>query len=238
MIVIWWLQVNSQNCWTPIISNVQILPPNPPPPSLSPLQTQQQANITHIQSSSQGKKKHLWNTDLCQAVMSSVVYFSLCHYRNRSDENLPRRLSGFIDWSLTNFTLDKLVDGRTFPAFTAHELQLYNNNGDIIQMPPNLTTNNPPATSDILYLPYVNFDCLAEMFDSIERALYNFTDDPFNGTTVRYVCTTVCMTIYIHRTVLMIRTPDKSGHNCHKAVFLPADLQNRGNLHISCRIFC
>lgn len=39
-----------------------------------------------------------------------------------------------MDWSLTNFTVDKLLDGDAFPAFSAHELQVYDRNGDVIEI--------------------------------------------------------------------------------------------------------
>lgn len=71
------------------------------------------------------------------------------------------RLSGYVDWSLANFTLDKLIDGSAFPAFSAHELTLYNSDGNEIEN----------GDDKYMYVPFVNFDCLQNM----SSTTFNFT---------------------------------------------------------------
>ena len=63
-------------------------------------------------------------------------------------------LNGYIDWSLSNFTLQKLADGMSFPAFSAQELEIYDNDGNV------LTRTRDGIEQDVLYLPYVDFNCL------------------------------------------------------------------------------
>ena len=77
------------------------------------------------------------------------------------------RLSGFLDWSLTNFTIDKLVDGQAFPAFTAHELQIYLKEGD---------EKFEIGNEDVLYLPFINLSCLADRQMQMGKNLFNLTD--------------------------------------------------------------
>lgn len=81
-----------------------------------------------------------------------------------------------MDWTLSDFTVVKLLDGSAFPAFSAQELQLYDINGDII------TGRNG---SNALYLPYVDFDCLVRMDPNFLGLLQNFSNTVLNET---YVC--------------------------------------------------
>ena len=64
------------------------------------------------------------------------------------------RASGFVSFSLSPFKVVNLLDGDAFPGFAAHQLQLYNT-----------TTNQRIRDTDgneLLYLPFIDFDCLAE----------------------------------------------------------------------------
>ena len=67
-------------------------------------------------------------------------------YRDFHNLSHVPRLTGYVEWSLSNFSLNELVDGRAFPAFTAQELPLYID-GD--------------EQEDLLYLPFIDFDCIS-----------------------------------------------------------------------------
>ena len=78
--------------------------------------------------------------------------------------------SGYVNWSLTTFTLEKLVDGNTFPAFAAHELQLYDMDGEVITRDPQ--EGGRSGEDGVLYLPYINFTCLLENLNLNEEDLF------------------------------------------------------------------
>ena len=75
-------------------------------------------------------------------------------------------LSGFVDWSLTNFTVEKLLDGNSFPAYDFQKLSLFDVDGTEL-------TGNSTKDNAVLYLPFVNFTCLAENVPRIP--LHGFT---------------------------------------------------------------
>ena len=86
------------------------------------------------------------------------------------------RASGYVDWSLSTYRVANLLDGEAFPGFTAHSLQLYDSLGNRIQSNGN----------DLLYLPFIDFECLRNRINStLLSSIGNFTTvtpDP------RYVC--------------------------------------------------
>ena len=76
-------------------------------------------------------------------------------------------LSGYVNWSLSEFPVEVLLDGNAFPAFTAHELPLYDDNGDEVM---------GADDSPLLYLPWIDFDCLMEQnIGSTEVTTKNIT---------------------------------------------------------------
>lgn len=75
-------------------------------------------------------------------------------------------LAGFVNWSLANFTVSKLLDGQAFPAFSDHTLQLYDVEGEIL----------PNSTVNALYLPYVDFECLLGLYPDIEPYLMGYNN--------------------------------------------------------------
>ena len=66
-----------------------------------------------------------------------------------------------MNWSLAPFTVDRLLDGRSFPAFTAHELPLFDVEGNVL----------PNSSNSALYLPYVDTDCMIRRFPDIRQHL-------------------------------------------------------------------
>ena len=82
-----------------------------------------------------------------------------------------------MDWSLAKFTVNKLLDGRAFPSFRAHELQLYNTAGEILGN----------DTSDALYLPYINFNCIVAQDPSFAQYLSGYNDTGLVPNTTQWV---------------------------------------------------
>ena len=67
-------------------------------------------------------------------------------------------LSGYVNWSSTEFLVDDLVDGSAFPVYSAQRLVLVNDDGTDVRRYANRTEINeddPP-----LYLPFIDFDCI------------------------------------------------------------------------------
>ncbi len=83
-------------------------------------------------------------------------------------------LSGYVNWSLSNFPIEDLVDGRAFPAMNAQELPLYDDDGDEV-------TNADGDT--LLYLPWINTDCLEEKLSNPSTFLFNVTNITIGGRT-------------------------------------------------------
>ena len=80
-----------------------------------------------------------------------------------------------MNWSLAPFTVERLLDGRTFPAFTAHELPLFDVEGNVL-----------PNTSDsALYLPYVDTDCMIKRFPDIRQHLVEIGNTGLTGNTTK-----------------------------------------------------
>ena len=73
------------------------------------------------------------------------------------DAGFGGRLTGYVNWSLSSFTLDKLLDG-AFPTYAALQLDLYNAL-DEVEPDPN------DEDEDVAYLPFIDFDCMADMAD-------------------------------------------------------------------------
>ena len=86
------------------------------------------------------------------------------------------RASGFVSFSLSPFKVVNLLDGDAFPGFAAHQLQLYDLNGERIQ---------DGNGNDLLYLPFIDFDCLikTKMFDPSQLDLVS-VQDPRQGSTI------------------------------------------------------
>ena len=90
-----------------------------------------------------------------------IIIIIVCRASNQS------RLSGYVDWSLANFTVDKLLDGEAFPAFSAHELQVYDRDGEVIEVESSVFSSN-----FAVFVPFVDWDCLVNVNVS---ALINLT---------------------------------------------------------------
>ena len=80
------------------------------------------------------------------------------------------RSSGYVDWSLSAFQIINLIDGDAFPGFSAHQLQLYDQNGDII-----VDSEN----NDYLYLPFINLTCVLETLPMLnDTGMFASVPDP------------------------------------------------------------
>lgn len=64
-------------------------------------------------------------------------------------------LSGYANWSSTEFLVTDLVDGSAFPVYSAQSLELTNEDGTDVRK------DNPP-----LYLPFIDFDCILDNFNA------------------------------------------------------------------------
>ena len=73
---------------------------------------------------------------------------------NSSDRD--QGLSGYANWSSTVFEVNDLVDGRAFPAYSAQSLEFVNADGSEVEVISGAMDGTP-----ILYLPFINFTCLA-----------------------------------------------------------------------------
>ena len=62
-------------------------------------------------------------------------------------------LNGYVNWSLSPFYIDALLDGEAFPSVSAQRLGLFELDGTALEAP-------DPDGSDLLFLPYVDIDCL------------------------------------------------------------------------------
>lgn len=67
-------------------------------------------------------------------------------------------LSGYVNWSSTEFLVDDLVDGSAFPVYSAQRLVLVNDDGTDVRRYANGTKLNEDVTP--LYLPFIDFDCI------------------------------------------------------------------------------
>ena len=99
------------------------------------------------------------------AITAQFIPIETYRYGGYRPENFTG-LQGFVNWSLSPFLIDVLFDGEAFPAVSAQQLGLFNNDGN------SLGENNGepvgvdvPNTDDstLLYLPYADIECLIEM---------------------------------------------------------------------------
>ena len=94
-----------------------------------------------------------------------------------------------MDWSLSPFYIDALLDGEAFPAVSAQQLGLFADNGTALDESsgtPYMSPNGGDNSSNLLYLPYINFTCLLERDVSL-----SYTE----GTNTRATFFTVNVTI-------------------------------------------
>ena len=97
-------------------------------------------------------------------------------------------LSGYIQWSVSPFPVNSLLDGQAFPAYSTHALVMYDDNGNKIA-----NANGKP----ILYLPFIDFECLYDAVTSNvsnSATLFSNYSDPLTGenkfgfTGAQYAC--------------------------------------------------
>lgn len=90
----------------------------------------------------------VWGGGVCDSPLTLFDPFS----------NQDPALKGFVDWSLTNFTVNKLLEG-AFPAFTTHvNLLVYDTMGEVL---PEDDSAGFFSSGDFgVFVPYVDFDCL------------------------------------------------------------------------------
>ena len=81
------------------------------------------------------------------------------------ERSADRGLSGYANWSTTTFNILDLADGDAFPAYSAQQLNSVNDDGTDVKI---LTA----GSDDVLYLPFIDFDCLAANHDDPQ---YNCT---------------------------------------------------------------
>ena len=105
--------------------------------------------------------------------------------------DLPE-LAGYVNWSVSPFRVEDLFDGRAFPALSALELSLFNGDDEVVAV-------DETGESPLLYLPFIDFECLREfyfvpVYQDSNGTMYNdtFTEADFdrfinNGTAVQYV---------------------------------------------------
>lgn len=60
-------------------------------------------------------------------------------------------INGYVNWSLSPFYIDALLDGEAFPSLSAQRLGLFDLEGNDLMA---------ADGSDLLYLPYVDIDCI------------------------------------------------------------------------------
>jgi len=63
-------------------------------------------------------------------------------------------INGYVNWSLSPFYIDALLDGEAFPSVSAQRLGLFDLEGNDLMA---------ADGSDLLYLPYVDIPCLVRM---------------------------------------------------------------------------
>jgi len=90
------------------------------------------------------------------AITAQFVPIETYRYGGFRPDNQPG-IRGYVNWSLSPFYIDALLDGEAFPSVSAQRLGLFDLNGDPVP------TDDPEDTSDLLFLPYVNITCLTEM---------------------------------------------------------------------------
>ena len=66
-------------------------------------------------------------------------------------------LSGYANWSTTSFSVNVLVDGEAFPAYTAQSLEYFSDNGE----PAEIVANGQNGDT-ALYLPFIDIQCVED----------------------------------------------------------------------------
>ena len=90
-------------------------------------------------------------------------------------------LSGYVNWSSTEFLVDDLVDGSAFPVYSAQRLVLVNDDGTDVRKVENgrkvpIDEDDPP-----LYLPFINFTCIKSDLSNCSDSLESFAVNQLNG---------------------------------------------------------
>lgn len=111
------------------------------------------------------------------------------HYNDKNNGSLlvpqvnghEQGLSGYVNWSTTEFLVGDLVDGSAFPVYSAQRLVLVNDDGtDVVREDgKEIDEDDPP-----LYLPFINFPCIEEQKESYGCSVtepQNFTVTRLNG---------------------------------------------------------
>ena len=93
----------------------------------------------------------------------AFIYLHRSSVSSNSSGNV-HSLTGYVNWSLAPFTIDRLLDSNSFPAFSAHNLPLYDNESNIL----------PNSSNSALYLPYVDTDCMVRKFPEVKDYLFTF----------------------------------------------------------------
>ena len=99
-------------------------------------------------------------------------------------------LSGYANWSTTSFSVNVLVDGEAFPAYTAQSLEYFSDDGELAEIVANNANGNTA-----LYLPFIDIQCvmnstLNETYPScsegnlvqVKVVRYNETEDDLQWT--------------------------------------------------------
>ena len=86
-----------------------------------------------------------------------------------------------MNWSLSPFYIDVLLDGEAFPAVSAQQLGLFDNDGNALDEDrgrPYMSANRGDNSSDLLYLPYVDFGCLIN--NNMQNVSLSYNDNDGN----------------------------------------------------------
>ena len=85
------------------------------------------------------------------------------------ERSADRGLSGYANWSTTPFNILDLVDGDAFPTYSAQDLKSLNDDGTDVKI---LTS----GSDDVLYLPFIDFDCLEANYNEYNCTSYSTTE--------------------------------------------------------------
>jgi hypothetical protein len=87
-------------------------------------------------------------------------------------------LSGYANWSTTSFSVNALVDGEAFPAYSAQSLEFLSDNGEPVEI------LNRTRDEVALYLPFIDVTCVKMMSScadgntvEVRVVRYNETED-------------------------------------------------------------
>ena len=97
------------------------------------------------------------------AITAHFTPFNVYSYGGYRPENLTG-LQGYVNWSLSPFYIDSLLDGEAFPAVSAQQLVLIDDIGNSLKenngIPYMANNTDGDGSSDLLYLPYADVGCL------------------------------------------------------------------------------